>query len=131
MFSWGKGNDCNDSYAVGLVGRTRSDVVLPVVTDDHRRVPLLVLAAKRGWVETVQALLHARASPNDGDGLWHRTPIWEAASFGHVALLKLLLAAGADPNQTPTGGPSKGFTPLEMARQQRRWDAEAWLRQNV
>ena len=60
------------------------DAVARISSPDKRQASPLFLAAGRGFLETVQALLEARADPNGGDVLFGRTPLWEAASFGQV-----------------------------------------------
>jgi hypothetical protein len=120
-------DDSCDQAAATLVQGCNPKHVNKMQTLDKRQTTPLQLAAKHGCEKTVQALLHAGADPDKGDGLWGRTPFWEAASFGHVALLKRLLDARANPNRTPTGGPSAGWTPLDMAKSRKRHDAEVYL----
>ena len=98
-----------------------------MVTRDVRRAPPLVLAAKQGWIRTIRALLEAGVSVNQGDGLWGRTAFWEAASFGHVAVLQCLVENAADPQQTPWRGRPRGVTPLDIATRQNRAEAVAWF----
>ena len=123
-----RGYDSDDALAAELVRDSNPDQVVKKRTLDKRQATPLHLAVKRGCQDTVEALIHARADPDDGDILFGRTPFWEAASFGHVALLKRLLVARADPNITPTRGPSTGWTPLDIAKKQGRTDAEVLLR---
>ncbi len=70
---------------------------------------LLMDAARRGDLETVNALLKAGASPNIGD-YWRDTPLVEAARREHLELAQILLDAGAVPD---TKG--RGYTPLGLA----------------
>ena len=118
----------NDADAARILGSLSPQEVVNMVTHDRRRAPPLVLAAKQGWTITIQSLLEARVSVNQGDGLWGRSAFWEAASFGHVAVLRCLLDAAADPHQSPSGGRSRGVTPLEIAIQQNRTETVDWLR---
>ena len=118
-----------DDDATVMVGSLSAEEVRNMVTRDVRRAPPLVLAAKQGWIRTIRALLEAGVSVNQGDGLWGRTAFWEAASFGHVAVLQCLVENAADPRQTPWKGRPRGVTPLDMATQQNRAEAIAWLRE--
>ena len=117
-----------DAEAAMIVAGLSSQEVVNMVTNDLRQAPPLILAAKQGWTNTIRALLEARVSVNQGDGLWGRPAFWEAASFGHVAVLQCLVDAAADPHQTPSRGRrARGVTPLQMATQQNRTEAVAWL----
>ena len=98
--------------------------------DSSGRTPLSY-AAERHNVPAVQCLLTAHANPNAGS---LNLPLAEAANFGDMAILKLLLANGADPNtnapvgwqvNTATGGFGGGIksTPLFLAVNQRHADA--------
>lgn len=73
---------------------------------------LLYLAAKKGHLEVVKALLAGGVDPNqaatNGD-----TPLFLAASKGHIEVVKALLAGGVDPNPVVTDG----ITPLLTAAQ--------------
>ena len=123
----GKQTGTDDDAAV--MGRSLSaEDVRTMGTRDVRRAPPLVLAAKQGWIRTIRALLEAGVSVNQGDGHWGRTAFWEAASFGHVAVLQCLVDAAADPHQTPWKGKPCGVTPLQIATQQNRTETVAWLR---
>ena len=117
----------NDADAAMILGSLSPQEVMNMVTHDQRRAPPLALAAKQGWTMTIQSLLEARVSVNQGDGLWGRSAFWEAASFGHVAVLRCLLDAAADPHQSPSRGRPRGVTPLEMANKQNQLETGQWL----
>ena len=79
---------------------------------DEQRSTALYTAAVQGEAWPVGELLAAGASPDvesggDSDG----TPLCGAASWGHTAVLRALLTAGADPDRAE----SDGFTPLAWA----------------
>src|SRR3954452_14539011 len=59
----------------------------------------LHLAAKRGDVDALQALLEGGASPDEAWSHWGAevTALHLAAAYGHDAAARVLLAAGADP----------------------------------
>lgn len=58
----------------------------------------LLLAAREGHVESVQALLNAGASVNQTSAGDRTSPLLIATINGHFDLAKLLLETGADPN---------------------------------
>ena len=74
----------------------------------------------------VRALLAAGAAVDlVGDGTnGSATPLWEAAYRGHVEVVRLLIAAGANPHEEH---PRDGTSPLEIAMQRRLEDVVAAL----
>lgn len=74
----------------------------------------LELAAKAGRLDEVQALLEAGADVNavDGDSVWERTPLMAAVKGGHPAVVRHLLAKGADPARE---GDATGSSALQEA----------------
>lgn len=70
------------------------------------------IAASRGKKEALQELLRNEADVNLPDeGGW--TPLKKAANYGYLGCARLLLAAGARPNQAD----KQDYTPLLNARQ--------------
>jgi predicted LPLAT superfamily acyltransferase len=70
----------------------------------------LTVAANKGLVETLRALVEAGAAVDhaSNDGC---TALWVAAHHGHVEAMQALLAAGAEVNHVD----NKGFTALDVA----------------
>ena len=80
-------------------------------TSSPHRSDALFIAVRQGKPDTVKILLEARdvdVNANDGNG---NTPIIEAARFGHDAVTRMLLTAGANPNVRD----ANGKTPLMLA----------------
>ncbi len=74
----------------------------------------LLFAAKEGHLDVVEALLAAKADPNQARTDNGVTPLMLAAEKGHLDVVGALLAAKADPNQAAT---DDGATPLLLAAQ--------------
>lgn len=74
----------------------------------------LTIAAERGDVKEVGALMAAGADPNgmDDSGL---TPLVRASRRGHLAVVRTLLTAGADANRRDAVRTRDGWTPLMNA----------------
>jgi hypothetical protein len=73
----------------------------------------LLLAARRGWLEAAETLLVCGdANPNAATVDDEQTPLHGAAQCGNIAMIKLLLSAGAD------GGARDihGANPAHLAR---------------
>jgi len=82
-------------------------------------------AVDRGNTKAVAALIKAKANVNQamtGKAYAGFTPLRAAAHSGNLDIVKLLLAAGADPNAVTTGnfvGDWAGYTPLHAAVKQK------------
>lgn len=80
----------------------------------------IVDAARAGRQTDLDALLAQGADLNHRDFFWGRSPFSQAAEYGHVGMVKHLLAKGVDPNTTDVSGQStrqdnKGRTALMWA----------------
>ena len=86
------------------------------------RETMLMIASRRGYVELVRMLLGMGATTEDVDDYGY-TALWFACEAGHKVVVKLLVAWGANPNNTiyhprhPHCRYSRGVTlhPLTMA----------------
>jgi uncharacterized protein len=76
----------------------------------------LILAAQIGWQEGAGQLLARGASPNLGNRRGE-TPLMAAVQRRDIGMVRLLLAARADPNQTDN---SSGNSAIDYARQDPR-----------
>ena len=65
--------------------------------------PLICIAARRGALRTVKALLEAGADPNTVAPHSLTTPLIRAAESGHLDVVRLLLDQGADVNAQAAG----------------------------
>jgi len=99
---------------VFAVANDRVDVVKSLVargidpgTVDRNGDPMLVVAARAGYLPTVDALLAARAK-TDQRNAYGDTALMVAALKGHMAVVKALRARGAEINMA-------GWTPLAYA----------------
>jgi ankyrin repeat protein len=91
---------------------------------DEKGSTALYVAAVQGEAWPVGELLAAGASPNvESRGHADGTPLCGAASWGHTAVLRTLLAAGADPGMPE----ADGFTPLAWAIRGGSYDSAALL----
>ena len=68
----------------------------PINAKNGRGYTKLWLAADRGEQAEVARLLGARADPNIPNSNGGATPVLQAACFGHLACVKLLVAGGGD-----------------------------------
>lgn len=64
----------------------------------------LIVAASRGDVATVNALLARGVDPNQADERTGLTPLTQSSFYGHVEVVRLLLRAGADLNRASKDG---------------------------
>jgi ankyrin repeat protein len=85
--------------------------------------PAIVYWSSLGRVETVRKLLAEKANPSstDSDG-W--SALQAAAENGHIEIVKLLIAAGADLNYSGVGG-----TALQLAIKSKQEEIAKFLRQ--
>jgi hypothetical protein len=81
------------------------------IYDDYS-LTMLGLAAEKGHVKVMRAMLDAGADIQAGD-TWGGTPLFHAAKEGHAATAELLLAAGAKVNVKRRDG----ATPVSIARE--------------
>lgn len=73
---------------------------------------LLSLACSGGYFELAQVLLKINANVEDRGSKRDCTPLMEAASAGHVDIVKLLLEYEADVNAQSSAGKQTRSTPL-------------------
>jgi Ankyrin repeats (3 copies) len=78
-----------------------------------RHVSPLWIAATRGYLNVVQALLDTKAVDVNSRSISGRPPIFWAAAYGEEEIVRVLLKAGADPCLVDIDG----NTPLWMAKQ--------------
>jgi ankyrin repeat protein len=93
----------------------------PDLQDNDGNTPL-VLAAQIGWVEGADQLLDRRANVNLPNSRGE-SPLIMAVQRRDVAMVRLLLSKGADPNHTDS---VSGYSALEYAQRDSR--AQAILR---
>jgi ankyrin repeat protein len=79
----------------------------------------LLLAAQIGWREGAERLLASRANPNAPNNQGE-TPLIYAVRRFDAPMVRVLMANGADPNQTDS---LSGYSALDYARQDRRGQA--------
>lgn len=84
-------------------------------------------AAEAGQVETLQSLLAAGADPNLSGGKNDASPLSAAAARGDVAMMKVLLAAGAEVDRRIGVGTAANETALIVAATNGHRDAVALL----
>lgn len=108
------------------VAMDRSDDVAAILargmdpnTVDPNGEPVLVVAARAGWIPTTDLLLKAGAKV-DAKNSFGDTAIMVAALNGHLALVKKLQARGADINP-------RGWTPLAYAAANGKNDVVQYL----
>jgi len=64
----------------------------------------LIAAAEANQIEVVLALLARGASIEGASERTHIRPLWKAAKRGHLQMVQLLIASGADPRATDGDG---------------------------
>jgi ankyrin repeat protein len=86
---------------------------------DNKGITPLHIAARYGLIEYARSLIENQADVHarDVDG---ETPLWWAAGGGHGALIRMLVAAGADPD---VDDKLNGLKPLHKAASKNRADA--------
>jgi ankyrin repeat protein len=67
-------------------------------------LPLLCLAAHRGYTEVARCLLEAGADVDKRNRATLQTPLMQATAKGHVEVVRLLLDFGADVNAASLSG---------------------------
>lgn len=87
----------------------------PDTSDRDGNTPL-VLAAQLGWLDGAQLLIDRRANVNLGNSRGE-TPLIFAVQRRDMAMVRLLMQHGADPNQTDH---VSGNSPIDYARQDNR-----------
>ncbi|WP_041401427.1 ankyrin repeat domain-containing protein [Salinispira pacifica] len=107
----GRGFGLNDQVFVDAVADNRRDVVELFLTVgfspdtcDSKDVALLNHAVRGGHDDIIVLLLENGADPNAVSGDRGNTPVMDAASTGQTELVRLLLAAGADPDVQSKSG---------------------------
>ncbi|MGD1091907.1 MAG: ankyrin repeat domain-containing protein [Bryobacteraceae bacterium] len=106
------GNECNAPGATQIVrALLQRGAALVNATHGAKRCTALHMAARRGNVEVIAALLDGGADIEARDSLGE-TPLRRAVNCNKVEAAKLLLARGADPNSKG----SKALTPASAAR---------------
>ncbi|MFP8833394.1 ankyrin repeat domain-containing protein [Hydrogenophaga sp. XSHU_21] len=83
----------------------------------------LVAAAEANQIETVTALLDKGVNPNRTGSRSQIQPLWKAAKRGHIKVVKLLVANGAD----VSAADALGMTALDYARRYSHAEVEAYL----
>lgn len=93
------------SYMPGIVALLIAKGADPNAVDDRGRTPLMI-AAKAGDDRAAEQLLKRGANPNLVTRQMRWTAIMWAARYRRMAVLKRLLAAGADPAMSDKNGHS-------------------------
>ena len=88
------------------------DAWLTAETPLEERVRAMTMAAGHDRARVIEKRL-AAGTPVDAVDAWGSSALRAAVENGHPASVKLLLAAGADPNQRD---PDENLTPLERSR---------------
>jgi ankyrin repeat protein len=86
---------------------------------DRRGNTALILAAGRGWEEGVTILLRYKANVNLANASGE-TPLIRAVQIHNAEIVRILLAAGADPDRTDS---VTGKSARDYARDSARWPA--------
>jgi ankyrin repeat protein len=87
----------------------------PDLQDNQGNTPL-ILAAQIGWVDGAAQLLSRRANVNQPNGRGE-TPLIFAVQRRDLAMVRLLMSNGADPNRTDSAA---GYSALDYARRDNR-----------
>lgn len=72
---------------------------------DHKGISPLQIAANLGWIEGVEILVERKANPDEANDAGE-TPLISAVHQRDTALMKILLAGGADPDRADNSGRS-------------------------
>jgi len=82
---------------------TVQDVNIKAINQEgYQTTAPLMIAAKRGYTETVQALIIHQANPNISINA--HTPLMYASNNGYIDIVRILMDNGADVNPKPTCG---------------------------
>lgn len=101
------------------------DAGMPASTRDAWGTSALLEAARSDRAEVLARLLARGARPGEAQG--GEPPVTGAAETGSLAALKVLLAAGADPDQAADPSRGQGGTPLQRACAAEAWEAARLL----
>lgn len=105
---WQREDDASTGTALHLAAAFNSRAAIALLDNlganlearnTNGRTPLYV-AAKRGRLEAVKALLDRGANPNSYNADVRFSPLHVAAEYYHLKVIRELLARGANPNQT-------------------------------
>jgi cytohesin len=94
----------------------------PNSCNEYDRTALHYLAERGRPLDEVALLLEAGADPNARDQFGY-TPLHDAVLGNNDAIIQALLDAGADPAARVTRGIHAGYTPLDIARIERKEEA--------
>ena len=117
--------DLTVAAAMGRVDDVRR--LLPTADADDRHLAL-AFASQKGEIEIVRLLLDAGEDPNRYNPLGshsHSTPMHQAALYGHVDVVRLLVERGA---RTDIKDLLWQGTPADWAKHEGRAEVEAYLR---
>lgn len=89
-----------------------------VHNNEHDQQTALHLACENGYVDVVKCLIEKGNANVNVLGLGGCTPLYAAAVFGHIGVIKYLLQKGADPDLKN----EIGETPRERAAKE--WDID-------
>jgi len=107
----GEGSEAVPRMLIKAGAKVNGRATVQPIYEDYF-LALLGLAAEKGHVKALRAMLHAGADIEVGD-TWGGTPLFHAAEGGHAATVELLLAAGAKVNVKRRDG----ATPASIARE--------------
>jgi Ankyrin repeats (3 copies) len=94
------GKGCVDRLVAKLLFAIVALLIVPAANGQTD----LIVAASRGDVATVNALLARGVDPNQADERTGLTPLTQSSLYGHVEVVRLLLRAGADLNRASKDG---------------------------
>jgi hypothetical protein len=118
-----------DLSIAAALGQAEDARRLLPTADSEARHWALAMAAQFGYIEIVRMLLDAGEDPNRYNppgGHSHSTPLHQAACFGHLGMVQLLVERGARLDVKDTLWHA---TPAEWAAHEGRTEVEAYLRE--